>query len=215
MPWTSPVPQSLPSHRFGKRSSSGKLSGASLWLSLTTAAVVTDSIRLGSMITPLPRVRLWDLASKGAPLTDSAVARVQLAAGSAQLTRAGRPSMRPRTPGLGRNEDEGLAIYAGSWRDNPSLTRERNTPPPQPGSCSPRPPVQHLFPPVWVLGAAHVGVACQPSVERAARWQGWLPQVVHGDRRTDPVAGGALQPDRPRGRCARTQDCPENSSTSA
>ena len=37
-----------------------------------------------------------------------------------------------------------------------------------------------------VVGAAKVGASRQPSLERAARWQGWLPQVVDGDWRGKP-----------------------------
>jgi hypothetical protein len=50
----------------------------------------------------------------------------------------------------------------------------------------PDPPVQRPHPPVWLVGAWRVGATRQPSLERAARWQGWLPQVVDGDWRGAP-----------------------------
>ena len=36
------------------------------------------------------------------------------------------------------------------------------------------------------MGAHKVGAARQPSLERASRWQGWLPQVVDGAFRGKP-----------------------------
>jgi hypothetical protein len=53
----------------------------------------------------------------------------------------------------------------------------------------PPPPVQQPRPPVWVVGALVEGRDRQPSLQRAARWDGLLPQFIDSDRRekaTDP-----------------------------
>ena len=47
----------------------------------------------------------------------------------------------------------------------------------------PPPPVQQPRPPVWVVGAYVPGQGRQPSLARAARWDGLLPYVVD---RTQP-----------------------------
>ena len=39
-------------------------------------------------------------------------------------------------------------------------------------------PVQRPRPPVWVIGAKIAGRARQPSLERAARWDGLIPTVI-------------------------------------
>jgi hypothetical protein len=47
----------------------------------------------------------------------------------------------------------------------------------------PAPPVQQPRPPVWLVGAHMVGRDSQPSLARAARWDGLLPQIVHDGAR--------------------------------
>ena len=42
----------------------------------------------------------------------------------------------------------------------------------------PDPPVQRPRPPVWVVGSRVVGRSRQPSLQRAARWDGLLPAVI-------------------------------------
>lgn len=50
--------------------------GIDAWVSLTAAAMVTDRIRLGTMLTPLSRMRPWELASKTATLDNLSGGRV-------------------------------------------------------------------------------------------------------------------------------------------
>ena len=46
------------------------------------------------------------------------------------------------------------------------------------GELVPDPPVQRPRPPVWVIGAKVAGRPRQPSLERAARWDGLIPTVI-------------------------------------
>lgn len=161
--------------------------GVDAWVSLTAAAMVTDSIRLGTMLTPLPRVRPWDLASKAGTLDRLCGGRVQLAVGLGAVHQGwtafeADEGRRVRVEKM----DEGLAIYAGLMAGQPFAYQGRHYTVTPTGFMVPAPPVQRPHPPVWVVGAAKVGAARQPSLERAARWQGWLPQVVDGDWRGSP-----------------------------
>jgi hypothetical protein len=54
--------------------------------------------------------------------------------------------------------------------------------------------VQRPRPPVWVVGTKLAGKTAQPSLERAARWDGLLPSVMEGKegravRGPDELAG--------------------------
>ena len=49
----------------------------------------------------------------------------------------------------------------------------------------PDPPVQQPHPPVWVVGAHVLGKEAQPSLERAARWEGLIPQVIGDEGRAN------------------------------
>lgn len=55
----------------------------------------------------------------------------------------------------------------------------------------PDPPVQQPRPPVWVVGAHVFGRESQPSLSRAAKWDGLIPQLIEGADRTK-----VLSPDR-------------------
>ena len=161
--------------------------GVDAWVSLTAAAMVTERVRLGTMLTPVPRVRPWDLASRVGTLDRLSGGRVVLGAGLGALHEGwtafeadeGRAARVARL-------DEGLAVYAGLLGGQPYSHEGRYYPVRPTDFMLPDPPVQRPHPPVWLVGAHKVGAARQPSLERAARWQGWLPQVVDGDFRGSP-----------------------------
>jgi Coenzyme F420-dependent N5,N10-methylene tetrahydromethanopterin reductase and related flavin-dependent oxidoreductases len=161
--------------------------GDDAWVALTAAAMVTDHIRLGTMLTPIPRVRPWDLASRASSLDRLSHGRVILGAGLGALHEGwtafeADEGRRVRVEKL----DEGLAIYAGLMAGQPFSFEGKHYTVKPTQFMLPAPPVQQPHPPVWVVGAAKIGAARQPSLERAARWQGWLPQVVDGDWRGSP-----------------------------
>jgi len=161
--------------------------GDDAWVALTAAAMVTDRIRLGTMLTPIPRVRPWDLASRVSSLDRLSGGRVTLGAGLGAL-HEGWTSFEADEGRKVRVEkmDEGLAIYAGLMAGQPFSYKGKHYTVSPTQFMLPAPPVQQPHPPVWVVGAAKIGATRQPSLERAARWQGWLPQVVDGTWRGGP-----------------------------
>ena len=87
--------------------------------------------------------------------------------------------------------DETLAIYAGLMQGQPFAYGGKHHTAKPTEFFLPDPPVQRPHPPVWVVGAHIVGKGRQRSLERAARWNGLLAQVVDGDER-----GKAADPER-------------------
>ena len=59
--------------------------GIDAWVSLTAAAMQTERIRLGTMLTALSRMRPWELASKAATLDNLSNGRVILSVGLGAL----------------------------------------------------------------------------------------------------------------------------------
>jgi alkanesulfonate monooxygenase SsuD/methylene tetrahydromethanopterin reductase-like flavin-dependent oxidoreductase (luciferase family) len=155
--------------------------GVDAWVALTAAAMRTGRIRLGTMLTPLPRIKPWDLASRAATLDRLSGGRVQLAVGLGAL----HPGWTAFEPDSGRREralllEEGLAVYDGLMRGQPfSFAGRRYTVRPT-EFFPPDPPVQRPRVPVWVVGA----YPSERSLGRAARWDGLVPNVLgeHGVR---------------------------------
>jgi alkanesulfonate monooxygenase SsuD/methylene tetrahydromethanopterin reductase-like flavin-dependent oxidoreductase (luciferase family) len=73
--------------------------------------------------------------------------------------------------------DECLAIYDGLMRGQPFRYDGRHYSARPTDHLVPEPPVQRPRPPVWVVGARVAGRAAQPSLARAARWDGLVPAV--------------------------------------
>ncbi len=149
--------------------------GQDAWVTLAAAAVRTERIRLGTLLTPLPRVRPWELAGRVATLDQLSGGRVQLAVGMGALhdnwlafeRDEGR---RTRAEKL----DEGLAVYDGLMRGQPfSFTGQHYQVRPT-DLMNPPPPVQRPRVPVWVVGAH----PARRSLARAARWDGLLSTKV-------------------------------------
>lgn len=141
------------------------------WITLTAAAMRTRRIRLGTLLTPLPRVRPWELAGRAATLDQLSGGRVQLAVGLGALhdnwlafeRDEGR---RTRAEKL----DEGLAVYDGLQRGQPFAFEGRHYQVRPTELMKPPPPVQRPRVPVWVVGA----YPSRRSLARAARWDGLL-----------------------------------------
>lgn len=156
------------------------LYGVDAWVELGAAAMVTSTIRLGTLLTPASRHRPWDLASR--------VGSVDRISGGRAVMSVGLGALHPGwlafeadegRPVRARKLDESLAIFAGLLEGDPEFTYAgehysagRNdfmTPPPTP---------QRPHPPVWVVGAGARGKdGRQRSLERAARWQGVIPAI--------------------------------------
>jgi alkanesulfonate monooxygenase SsuD/methylene tetrahydromethanopterin reductase-like flavin-dependent oxidoreductase (luciferase family) len=152
------------------------------WLILAVVATSTSKIKIGTMITPVPRRRPWQLARETTTLDLLSNGRVILGVGIGSPSYGdfglfGDPSgARERAELL----DEGLDIMAGLWSgerfgysgEKFSIDPVRFTPT----------PVQRPRIPVWVAGV----LPNQRPIERAARWDGFVP-IRFGD-------GGLVRP---------------------
>jgi len=149
--------------------------GIDAWMQLAAAAMRTERIRLGTMITPLSRMRPWELAGKTVTLDQLSNGRTILAVGlgapDTGFAQVGEVTERKTRAEL---LDEGLDIVTGLWRGQPfeydgkhyHLKPIKFPPPP--------PPVQQPRIPIWVVGAWPRA----KSMRRALRYDGLLPTVM-------------------------------------
>lgn len=167
--------------------------GQDAWVTLGAAAMVTERIRLGTLLTPAARHRPWDLASRVASVDRLSQGRATLGVGLGAL----HGNWLAFEPDEGRATraaklDESLAIYAGLMAGQPFSYQGRHYSAQPVTELVPPPPVQRPHPPVWCVGALVPGRDRQPSLERAARWDGVFPAVAGGTLE-DP--GSHLTPD--------------------
>ena len=156
----------------------------SAWALLAAAAVRTERIRLGTLLTPVARYRPWDLAQSVATVDRLSQGRVVLGAGLGAVNANWLSFESDEGRAVrARRLDEGLAVYAGLLgAEDPATyahTGEFWTVRPV-TELAPAPPVQRPHPPVWVVGALVPGRERQRSLERAARWQGIFPALAGG-----------------------------------
>ena len=91
------------------------------WIALALIADRTDSVRLGPIVTPLPRRRPWVVARQAATIDHLSGGRLTLGVGLGypaheEFTRFGEdPDLKQRAAKL----DEGLAILRGLWSGEP------------------------------------------------------------------------------------------------
>jgi alkanesulfonate monooxygenase SsuD/methylene tetrahydromethanopterin reductase-like flavin-dependent oxidoreductase (luciferase family) len=162
--------------------------GIDAWVALAAAAMRTERIRLGTMLTPLPRRLPWDVAGQVATLDNLSGGRTILAAG------LGAPDARwwvfEDDPGLrvrAERLDEGLELMTRLWTGDPVSFEGAHYRSRPASRMIPPPPVQRPRVPIWVAGAWP-----RPrSMRRAARWDGWVPN--HLPRAGEGEAG--LTPD--------------------
>ena len=143
------------------------------WVALTAAAMVTDRIRLGPMVTPLPRRRVITLARQTVTLDHLSDGRLILGLGTGrdiarEYSAFGESGDLTR---LGRVLDEGTAVLTALWAGETVnhhgavvVDRVRITPG----------PVQRPRIPVWIGTNRTSG----RPVERAARYDGVFPHGV-------------------------------------
>ena len=149
--------------------------GIEAWVSLTAAAMRTERIRLGTMITPVSRMRPWELASKTATLDNLSHGRVILAVGLGAPD-TGFDSFGEVTDRKTRAEllDEGLDILTGLWRGQPFSYEGKHYHLKPTAFAPPPPPVQKPRIPIWVVGAW----PRMKSMGRVLRYDGLLPNVM-------------------------------------
>ena len=94
--------------------------GNDAWVMLTAAAMRTERIRLGTMLTPLSRMKPWKLASETATLDNLSGGRVTLAVGLGAPD-TGWEAFGEITDRRTRAEllDEGLDVLTGLWKGQP------------------------------------------------------------------------------------------------
>lgn len=140
------------------------------WISLAAAAMVTQRVRLGALITPLARRRPWKFARETASLDvlsgGRLVVGVGVGGGQDQFGDLGdEPDQRKR----GEMLDEGLRVVTGLWSGQPFGFEGRYYHL-KPATFLPR-PLQQPRIPVWAAGVwPH-----QRPLARMARWDGMFP----------------------------------------
>lgn len=135
------------------------------WLALTAAALNTERLRLGTLVTPLPRQQPWRVASQAATLDHLSNGRVILPVGLGviEMEKMGLTlDYKVRAKML----DEELDIVDQFWRARPfSHTGEFY----QLDDVTGIAPVQSPRIPIWVVGGSK-----NSQIRRAARWDGAL-----------------------------------------
>lgn len=166
--------------------------GVDAWVCLTAAAMRTSRIRLGTMLTPLPKRKPWEVASQAATLDRLSKGRVILSVG------LGAPDPRffmfeddPGRKVRAELLDEGLELLALMYRGEPFEYSGRHFHAHRPEMMVPPPSHQTPRVPTWVVGLWPAPV----SMRRVARWDGWLPNFrtpdgEHGGPTPELLAAG-------------------------
>jgi alkanesulfonate monooxygenase SsuD/methylene tetrahydromethanopterin reductase-like flavin-dependent oxidoreductase (luciferase family) len=149
--------------------------GFDAWVLLAAAAMTTQRIRLGTMLTPLPRRQPWDVAAQVATLDNLSGGRVILpiglgAADDRWWLFEDDPGRRVRAERM----DESLELMQGLWTGRPFAYAGMHFQARPADQLIPPPPVQRPRPPIWAVGAW----PRPKSMRRAARLDGWLPAHI-------------------------------------
>jgi len=152
--------------------------GVDAWVALTAAAMRTERIKLGTMLTPLSRMRPWKLASETATLDNLSGGRVILAVGLGAID-SGFAAFGEVTDRRTRAEllDEGLDIVTGLWVGQPFNYSGKHYTIRETTFAPPASPVQQPRIPIWVVGAW----PRERSMRHALRYDGLLPNVIGED----------------------------------
>jgi alkanesulfonate monooxygenase SsuD/methylene tetrahydromethanopterin reductase-like flavin-dependent oxidoreductase (luciferase family) len=170
------------------------------WIILTAAALATERLRLGTMVTPVPRRRPSKLARETTTLDRLSGGRLVLGVGLGappedEYGSFGEPADLATLAG---RLDEGLEVLAGLWSGQPFSYRGRHL---QVSEVAFQPtPLQRPRIPVWVGG----GWPGTGPFARAARWDGVVPMRRGGEPEPltpDELAGvvAAVRAHRPGG----------------
>lgn len=154
------------------------------WVALSAMAMTTQSIRLGTALTPLARRRPWKLARETVTLDHLSRGRLTLAVGLGAPVKQefehfgeeGNPRSRAK------KLDEGLAILTGLWRGKPFAFKGDHF---SLGKVKFQPPtLQQPRIPIWVGGYWP-----NPApFRRAAQWDGALPLKHNRELTPDEMA---------------------------
>jgi alkanesulfonate monooxygenase SsuD/methylene tetrahydromethanopterin reductase-like flavin-dependent oxidoreductase (luciferase family) len=160
------------------------------WVTLTAIAAATSRIRLGTLITPLPRRRPWLVARQTVALDHLSNGRVTLGVGlggyEPEYASFGEPSdLATRAAKL----DEGLDVLTGLWSGEPFTYHGRYYTV-ENQRFLPR-PIQSPRIPIWIAATwPH-----KAPFRRAARWDGVYPtldQTNFGQMQTAEIKAAAV-----------------------
>jgi hypothetical protein len=153
--------------------------GNDAWICLAAAAIRTERIRLGTMLTPVSRMRPWKLASETTTLDHLSNGRLILSVGLGAAD-TGFEEFGEITDRRTRAEllDEGLEILTSLWNAQPfkfegkhyQVHLERV----DEGPLGAPVPLQKPRIPIWVVGAWPK----PKSMQRALRYDGILPNMI-------------------------------------
>jgi alkanesulfonate monooxygenase SsuD/methylene tetrahydromethanopterin reductase-like flavin-dependent oxidoreductase (luciferase family) len=157
--------------------------GPDAWVSLAAAAMRTERIKLGTMLTPVARMRPWKIASETATLDRISNGRVVLAVGlgAPDTGYAEYGEIIDRKTRIELTE-EGLEIITKLWSGEPFVHQGKHyqvdTTTIQQGMRDWEPKlVQSPRIPIWLTG----GWPREVSVRRALNYDGLLPNVFGDD----------------------------------
>ncbi|HUS14913.1 MAG TPA: LLM class flavin-dependent oxidoreductase [Chloroflexia bacterium] len=151
------------------------------WIILALIAAGTSRIKLGAVVTPLPRRHPWKLARETATLDHLSAGRLIVGVGIGGAPERGLWEEREfeafgqydDAPTRAAKLDEGLAVLAGLWSGQPFSFSGTHY---QVKDTQFLPPtVQQPRPRVWVAGTW----PRKAPVRRAARWDGYVPIKEH------------------------------------
>lgn len=167
--------------------------GVDPWVTLGAAAVLTQRIRLGTMLTPVSIRKPWKLAAESATLDQLSGGRVILSVGLGAPD-TGFACFGEAVDRKLRAEllDEGLDILMGLWQGQPFNYQGRHYQVKETSFYPAPPPVQKPRIPVWAVGAW----PSEKSMARVLRCDGLLPAKLSD--RPDPASGsraGQATPD--------------------
>lgn len=149
------------------------------WVSLAAVALATERVRIGTMVTPLPRRRPWKVAAEAVAIDHLSGGRMILGVGSGDPTSADLTAVGEQADAgvRGRMLDEALAVIDGLWSNQRFSHHGQHY---RLDDVSLRPkPVQRPRIPIWVGGQ----YTRRRPRERALRWDG---SCLY---RIDPSAG--------------------------
>ena len=143
------------------------------WIALSAIAMTTERIRLGPLVTALPRRRPWKLARETASLDHLSGGRLILGVGLGfPPTREFEQFGEDADPKVRAGKlDEGLDVLTGLWSGSPFRYEGRHYRLQE--TLFWPPPVQRPRIPIWVAG--HWPKSLAPF-RRAARWDGVCPE---------------------------------------
>jgi alkanesulfonate monooxygenase SsuD/methylene tetrahydromethanopterin reductase-like flavin-dependent oxidoreductase (luciferase family) len=138
------------------------------WIALAAIALATERIRLGTMVTPLPRRHPWKVAAEAMTIDRLSGGRMILAVGFGDPSSPDNAALDGPADARIRGEllDEALVVIDGLWRGEP-LHHQGGRFHVEGAALRPQ-PVQRPRIPIWVGGQ----YTRRRPRERALRWDG-------------------------------------------